>query len=58
MYFILSLAKLLVIAALFFAVSRLPGPGVLFFIQGLLMIYLGIAAAGLRRAARGNRHGA
>ncbi len=57
MYFISSLAKLLVIAALFFAVSRLPGPGVLFFIQGLLMIYLGILSAGLRRAARGNRHG-
>lgn len=57
MYFISSMAKLLVIAALFFAVGRLPGPGVLFFIQGLLMIYLGIVTAGLRRAARGNRHG-
>jgi hypothetical protein len=57
MYFISGLAKLLLIAALFFAVSRLSGPAVLFFIQGLMMIYLGIVSAGLRRVARGNRHG-
>lgn len=58
MYFISSLAKLLVIAVLSFIVSRLPGPGILFFIQGLMMIYMGITFAGLRQAARGNRHGA
>lgn len=57
MYFISSLAKLLVIAAAFFAVRRVPGPGFLFFIQGLMMIYLGVASAGLRLSARNRRHG-
>lgn len=57
MYFISSLAKLLVIAAAFFVVSRRPGAGFLFFVQGLLMTYLGVATAGLRLAARGRRHG-
>lgn len=56
MFYITGLAKLLVIAVLFFAASRLSGPGAVFFIQGLMMIYLGIVLAGLRPAA-GHRHG-
>lgn len=57
MYFISSLVKLLIIAAMVFAASRLSGPGVLFFVQGWSMTYLGVVAAGLRQAARGKRHG-
>lgn len=57
MFFMTGLAKLLIIAALFFAVNRLAGIGVIFFIQGLMMVYLGIAGAGLRRLAAGKRHG-
>lgn len=57
MYFMTGLAKLLIITAMFFAVSRLSGAGVLFFIQGLMMAYLGVIGAGLRQVLRGNRHG-
>lgn len=57
MFFMTGMLKLLVIAAVFFAVSRLPGAGVLFFIQGLLMVYLGIIGAGLRRFSGGGHHG-
>jgi hypothetical protein len=57
MFFMTGLAKLLVIAGIFFAVSLLAGKGVVFFIQGLLMIYLGIASTGLRQALRSGRHG-
>ncbi len=57
MFFLTGLAKLLVIAAVFFAASRLGGLGVVFFIQGLIMIYLGALGAGLRQTARGHRHG-
>ncbi|MCU0276468.1 MAG: hypothetical protein MUF02_06410 [Acidobacteria bacterium] len=53
-----SLAKLLVIAALFFAASRFSAAGAAFFVQGLMMIYLGVVGSGLRRATRGKRHGA
>ena len=49
MFFLTGLAKLLVIAGTFFAASLLAGKGVIFFIQGLSMIYLGIASEGLRQ---------
>jgi hypothetical protein len=58
MFFLTGLAKLLVFAAMFFAVSRFAGTGIVFFIQGLLMIYLGAIGAGLRQAASGGGHGA
>ncbi len=57
MYFMTGLAKLLVITGMFFAVSRFSGAGVIFFIQGLMMVYLGVVGAGLRQMLRGNRHG-
>jgi len=57
MFFMTGLAKLLVIAGIFFAASLLAGKGVIFLIQGLSMIYLGIASAGLRQMLRSGRHG-
>jgi hypothetical protein len=57
MFFLTGLAKLLVIAGIFFVVSLLAGKGVIFYIQGLLMIYLGMASAGLRQTLRSGRHG-
>jgi hypothetical protein len=57
MFFLTGLAKLLVIAGIFFVVSRLAGKSVVFFIQGLVMVYAGIASAGLRRMPRRGRHG-
>jgi len=57
MFFLTGLAKLLVIAGIFFVASLLAGKGVIFLIQGLSMIYLGIAAAGLRQMLRSGRHG-
>ena len=57
MFFLTGLAKLLVITGIFFIVSLLAGKGVIFFIQGLSMIYLGIASAGVRQLLRSGRHG-
>jgi hypothetical protein len=57
MFFLTGLAKLLVIAAIFFAFSRLAGRSVVFFIQGLVMVYAGIASSGLRQLPRRGRHG-
>ena len=57
MFFLSGLAKLLVVAGVFFVVSRLAGNGAVFFLQGLAMIYLGIAGAGLRRSFNSSRHG-
>jgi drug/metabolite transporter (DMT)-like permease len=58
MFFLTGLAKLLVFAVMFFAASRFAGAGVVFFIQGLLMIYVGVVGAGLRQRASGGGHGA
>jgi hypothetical protein len=57
MFFLTSLAKLLVIAGAFFVAGRLAENGIVFFIQGLTMIYLGIAGAGFRRLFRNMFHG-
>jgi hypothetical protein len=57
MFFLSGLAKLLVIAGVFFVVSRLAGNGAIFFIQGLAMIYLGIAGAGIRQSLQSRGHG-
>ncbi len=57
MFFLTSLAKLLVIAGAFFAAGRLAPNGILFFIQGLAMIYLGIAGAGVRQLFKNPFHG-
>jgi hypothetical protein len=57
MFFLSGLAKLMVVAGVFFIASRLAGNGAIFFLQGLTMIYLGIASAGLRRSPDNRRHG-
>jgi len=57
MFFLLSLAKLLVIAGAFFIIHRLAPKGIVFFIQGLAMIYIGIAGAGIRRMLNDMFHG-
>ena len=57
MFFITGLAKLLVIAGIFFVASLAAGKGALFLIQGLSMIYLGIIGAGLRRMPGSGHHG-
>lgn len=57
MFFMTGLAKLLVIAGIFFAASFLAKKGAIFLIQGLSMVYLGIASAGLRQTLRSDRHG-
>jgi len=57
MFFMTGLAKLLVIAGIFFVASLVAGKGVIFLIQGLSMVYLGIAAAGLRQTPGNGRHG-
>jgi len=57
MFFLSGLAKLLVVAGAFYAASRLAGKGAVFFFQGLAMIYLGIAGAGLQRSLSHRRHG-
>lgn len=57
MFFLTSLAKLLVIAGTFFIVSRLAKYGIIFFIQGLTMIYLGIVGVGIQRLCKNLFHG-
>jgi hypothetical protein len=57
MFFLSGLAKLLVVAGVFIIASRLAGNGAFFFLQGLVMIYLGIAGTGLRRSLNSRRHG-
>jgi hypothetical protein len=47
MFFLLAQAKLLVIAGTFYALSRLTKIGVVFFIQGIAIIYLAIMIEGL-----------
>jgi hypothetical protein len=47
MFFLLTQAKLLVIAGTFYAFSRLTQIGAVFFIQGIAIIYLGIMIEGL-----------
>jgi hypothetical protein len=55
MFFLLAQAKLLIIAGTFYALSRLTRIGVVFFIQGIIVIYLAILAEGLIRLS-GNVH--
>jgi hypothetical protein len=57
MFFLSGLAKLLVIAGAFFGAGRLAENGSVFFIQGLAMIYLGIAGAGIRQLFKNLSHG-
>jgi hypothetical protein len=47
MFFLLAQAKLLIIAGTFYALSRLTKIGVVFFIQGIAIIYLAIMMEGL-----------
>jgi len=57
MFFLTSLAKLFVITGTFFIVSRLAKHGIIFFIQGLGMIYLAIVGAGIQRLCKNLFHG-
>ena len=52
MFFLLAQAKLLVIAGTFYALSRLTKIGVIFFIQGIAIIYLAIMIEGLVQIIR------
>ena len=47
MFFLLAQAKLLIIAATFYGLSRLTKIGAVFFIQGIATIYLVIMIEGL-----------
>jgi len=51
MFFLLAQAKLVVIAGTFYALSRLTKIGVVFFIQGIAVIYLAILVEGLIQLA-------
>ena len=57
MFFLTGLAKLLVISGAFYAASRLSGNSVIFLVQGLAMIYLGIVGAGILQMFRRMFHG-
>jgi len=57
MFFLSGLAKLAVIAGMFFIISHLARSGVPYFIQGLATAYLGIAASGIRRHSKSRPHG-
>ena len=47
MLFLLAQLKLLIIAGIFYALSRLTKTGTVFFIQGIASIYLAIMIEGL-----------
>jgi hypothetical protein len=47
MFFLLAQVKLLIIAGIFYALSRLTKTGVIFYIQGIAVIYLAIMIEGL-----------
>lgn len=47
MFFLLAQVKLLIIAGFFYALSRLTKTGVIFYIQGVAIIYLAIMIEGL-----------
>jgi hypothetical protein len=47
MFFLMAQVKLLVIAGIFYALSRLTKIGVVFFIQGIAIVYLAIILEGL-----------
>ena len=57
MFFLTSLAKLLIIAGAFFVAGRLAENGIVFFIQGLATVYLGIAGAGIQQLFKSGFHG-
>ena len=52
MFFLLAQAKLLVIAGIFYALSRWLKTGSVFFIQGIATIYLAIMIEGLIQLSR------
>jgi hypothetical protein len=47
MFFLLAQVKLLIIAGIFYALSRLTTIGLIFFIQGIAVIYLAIIIEGI-----------
>jgi uncharacterized membrane protein len=52
MFFLLGLAKLLVIAVIFYLLSRLTKIGAIFFIQGIVIIYLAAVIEALTQLCR------
>lgn len=58
MFFLLAQAKLLIIAAVFYAFSRLAKTGVVFFVQGIAIVYLAIMIEGLAHWTGRAGHGA
>jgi hypothetical protein len=57
MFFLMAQAKLLVIAGIFYALSRLTKIGVVFFIQGIAVTYLAIMIEGLVQFCRNSGNG-
>lgn len=57
MFFLLAQAKLLVIAGAFYAFSRLSTAAVVFFVQGIAVVYLAIIIEGLSQFAGNAGHG-
>jgi hypothetical protein len=47
MFFVLAQVKLLVIALVFYLLSLLTGDGVVFFVQGVAVVYLAVVLIGL-----------
>ncbi|MBN2399857.1 MAG: hypothetical protein JXI33_05895 [Candidatus Aminicenantes bacterium] len=47
MFFLLAQMKLLIIAGIFFVFSRLTKTGIIFYIQGIAVVYLAIMIEGL-----------
>ena len=52
MFFLLAQVKLLIIAGVFYALSRLTKTGLVFYVQGIVIIYLAIMIEGLLNLAR------
>jgi hypothetical protein len=57
MFFLLAQVKLLIIAAAFYAFSRWTKSGAVFFIQGVVIVYLAVLIEGLARFAGNTSHG-
>jgi hypothetical protein len=57
MFFVLAQAKLLVIALVFYLFSLLTRQGVVFFVQGVAVVYLAVVFHGLMAWAGKLRHG-
>jgi hypothetical protein len=57
MFFLLAQLKLLIIAVAFYALSRWTKSGAVFFVQGVVIVYLAILIEGLARFSGNTGHG-